>query len=405
VPQDHREIEESEVSVTGAGIYISVPFCRQKCTYCNFASEVHPFAELPRYLRALETEITRCGELWVQAGLPTWEDVSVDTLYMGGGTPGLLTGQQLESLLGAVRSRFRLGPEPEVALEASPENVTPEKAAEWNSCGINRVSLGVQSMVTKELRAVGRMHDADVVRNALAALRQASIRDVSVDLIAGLPHQTEESWEKGLQAVLDLEPTHLSVYMLEVDEESRLGGELLRGGKRYAAEAAPAEEQVVAFYARAVDRLRGAGYRHYEISNFALQGKESRHNEKYWTNVPYFSFGVDAHSYDGERRWANVDSLSEYLERVEEGRAPIQQWQLLEAGERLEERFFLGLRRRPGVSLPQVAAEFGEAARQRCEERIGPFRDAGWVELDGERVRLTDEGLLFSNEVFAGLMN
>jgi oxygen-independent coproporphyrinogen-3 oxidase len=151
--------------------------------------------------------------------------------------------------------------------------------------------------------------------------------------------------------------------------------------------------------------LGGAGYHHYEISNFALPGWESRHNEKYWTNVPYFGFGVDAHSYDGERRWANVDSLSEYLERVEQGRPPIQQWQLLEAGERLEERFFLGLRRRPGVSLPELAAEFGEAARQRCEERLGPFREAGWVETDGERVRLTDEGLLFSNEVFAGLMN
>jgi oxygen-independent coproporphyrinogen-3 oxidase len=226
-----------------------------------------------------------------------------------------------------------------------------------------------------------------------------------VDLITGLPHQSEESWEASLQAALELEPTHLSVYMLEVDEESRLGGELLRGGNRYGAGAAPTEEQVVAFYARAAERLGGAGYHHYEISNFALPGWESRHNEKYWTNVPYFGFGVDAHSYDGERRWANVDALSEYLERVEQGTPPIQQCQLLEAGERLEERFFLGLRRRPGVSLPELAAEFGEAARQRCEERLGPFREAGWVETDGERVRLTDEGLLFSNEVFAGLMN
>ncbi|HEY7679187.1 MAG TPA: radical SAM family heme chaperone HemW, partial [Terriglobia bacterium] len=373
-----------------AGIYLSVPFCRQKCTYCNFASDVHPSSQLPRYLRTLQTEVARRSELWEQAGLPWLESVSADSIYLGGGTPGLLTGEPLSRLLEAVGSAFRLAPEPEVTLEASPENVTAEQAAAWVSCGINRVSLGVQSMVTGELRAVARMHDASIVGNAFAVLRDTGISNISVDLIAGLPHQTEESWQASLQGVLNLEPTHLSVYMLEVDEESRLGGELLRGGTRYAAGAAPTEEQVVAFYALAVERLRGAGYHHYEISNFALPGKESRHNEKYWTNVPYFGFGVDAHSYDGKRRWANVDTLTDYLQLLEQGRSPIKEAKNSEPSEQMEERFFLGLRRLQGISLTALAAEFGEPARQRCEERVGPFRDAGWVETDGDQLRLTD---------------
>ncbi|MGH9782669.1 MAG: radical SAM family heme chaperone HemW, partial [Terriglobia bacterium] len=344
-----------------AGIYLSVPFCRQKCTYCNFASEAHAPESLPEYLRLLESEILDRGTLWPTAGIPAWGDVTADTIYLGGGTPGLLTGAQLQSLLQHVRTSFHVKHRAagiEVTLEASPENVTEAAVSAWAACGVNRVSMGVQSMVTQELRAVGRMHDAETVRRAVASLRAGGLENISVDLIAGLPHQTAASWRVSLEALLELRPTHFSVYMLEVDEDSRLGRELLEGGARYRAGAVPSEEQVADFYCAAVESLRAAGFEHYEISNFARPGCESRHNLKYWSNVPYFGFGVDAHSYDGERRWANADSLEAYLEKMARGESPVVECKALGREQQLEERLFLGLRRRDGVSVAQLQEEF-----------------------------------------------
>lgn len=390
-----------------AGIYLSVPFCRQKCTYCNFASEAHASELLPEYLRLLELEIVNRTALWPSAGIPPWENAAADTIYLGGGTPGLLTGAQLQSLLQVVRTSFHVkhgAAEVEVTLEASPENVTEASASAWAACGVNRISMGVQSMVTQELRAVGRMHDAETVRRAVASLRNAGIENISVDLIAGLPFQTAESWRVSLEMLLELRPAHFSVYMLEVDEDSRLGRELLEGGSRYRTGAVPTEEQVADFYCAAVEMLREAGFEHYEISNFARPGCESRHNLKYWSNAPYFGFGVDAHSYDGERRWANADSLDAYLDKMSRGESPVVECKVLGREQQLEERLFLGLRRRLGVSLAQIEEEFAVDVARQYNGPIEEFRDAGWVERDGDRLRLTDRGLLFSNEVFAGFI-
>jgi oxygen-independent coproporphyrinogen-3 oxidase len=393
--------------MNSTGIYLSIPFCRQKCTYCNFASEAHASELLPEYLRLLESEILNRTTLWPSAGIPPWENAMADTIYLGGGTPGLLTGAQLQSLLEHVRTSFHVKHGMagiEVTLEASPENVTEAAANSWAACGVNRISMGVQSMVTQELRAVGRMHDADTVRRAFGALRSAGIENTSVDLIAGLPFQTAESWRVSLEALLERNPTHLSVYMLEVDEDSRLGRELLEGGSRYRTGAVPSEEQVANFYCAAVEFLRAAGFEHYEISNFARPTFESRHNLKYWTNVPYFGFGVDAHSYDGERRWANTDSMDSYLEKMARGESPVVECKVLDPEQQLEERLFLGLRRRRGVSLAQIEEEFAVDVARQYNGPIEEFRDAGWVERDGDRLRLTDRGLLFSNEVFAGFL-
>ena len=387
-----------------AGIYLSVPFCRQKCTYCNFASEAHSSASLPEYLWLLEEEILHRSALWPAAGIPAWNDAAADTIYLGGGTPGLLDDGQLGSLLEAVRRSFRVVDRAEITVEASPENVTDASASGWAACGVNRISMGVQSMVTQELRAVGRMHDGDTVRRTFASLRSAGIENLSVDLIAGLPFQTAESWRVSLETLLELRPTHLSVYMLEVDEDSRLGRELLEGGSRYRAGAVPAEEQVADFYGAAVETLRAAGFEHYEISNFARPGCESRHNLKYWSNAPYFGFGVDAHSYDGERRWANADSLDAYLEKMLRGESPIAECKVLGRQQQLEERLFLGLRQRSGVSLAQIEKEFAVDVARQYDGPIREFSDAGWVEQDGDRLRLTDRGVLFSNEVFAGFL-
>jgi oxygen-independent coproporphyrinogen-3 oxidase len=323
---------------------------------------------------------------------------------MGGGTPGMLDAAQLSNLMTALRSTFAISPAAEITIEASPENATPERAADWASCGVNRVSLGVQSMVTRELRAVGRMHTAATVVDALSALRRAGIDNISIDLIAGLPHQTAASWEQSLQSVLELAPPHLSVYMLEVDTDSTLGGELLQSGSRYAAPAVPSEELVVEFYTRSMERFGADGYRHYEISNFSRTGLASRHNDKYWTHLPYFGFGVDAHSYDGDHRWANTDSIADYLHRMDEKLNPVQEFVKLEHAQKLEELFFLGLRRRQGILLPALLAEMDDCLRAVYEQKIGEFREIGWLEQQGDRLRLTDQGVLFSNEVFAGLL-
>ena len=401
-----------------AGIYISIPFCRQKCTYCNFASDVHPSSLLPRYVESLIQEIASRPELWRKSGIPTCENAPVDSIYLGGGTPGLLTSEQLARVLDAVRASFNVEDEAEITIEASPENITATAAEAWAAIGINRVSLGVQSMVREEIRAVGRMHDAHTVAQAFSNLRAAGIENISADLIAGLPHQTAVSWEASLGALLELGPAHFSIYMLEVDADSRLGSEILGNGDRYHAAAVPSEEQVADFYCRAMERLRAAGYDHYEISNFARPAKASRHNEKYWTHAPYFGFGADAHSYDDERRWANTESVTAYLEMIEKGQSPIVEVKTLCSREKLEERFFLGLRRREGVSVSRLDAEFASSApasrgslgRQDggiTERYAGPIREfceAGWLKAEGDCLRLTDRGLLFSNEVFQGFL-
>ena len=395
-----------------AGIYISIPFCRQKCSYCNFASDVHASSLLPRYLNALAAEITQRSELWKKAGVPGWEDIRVDTIYMGGGTPGLLDFGQLSELLRAVRTSFDVEEDAEITIEASPENVTPSSAAAWAASGVNRLSLGVQSMVREELRAVGRMHDAATVAEACRSLRTAGIHNISGDLIAGLPYQTAESWESSLQSLLALDLAHLSIYMLEVDDDSRLGREMMESGSRYHAGEVPSEERVADFYCTAMELLHAAEFEHYEISNFARPGKVSRHNLKYWTHAPYFGFGVDAHSYDGERRWANTDSLGAYLDLMEKGESPVVDLKLLCAREKREERLFLGLRRREGVSLSQLDAELAAdighgtelSAAARYAEPIREFCQARWLAVEGDRLRLTDQGVLFSNEVFAGFL-
>ena len=386
------------------GVYLSIPFCRQKCTYCNFASEAFPPALFPRYVQALSKEILNRCQLWQRAGLLAREKIEADTLYLGGGTPGMLAAEPLGDLLAAVRASFQVFPEPEITLEASPENVTPASAAAWASRGVNRISLGVQSMVREELRAVGRSHDAAGVAQAFAALRVAGIKNISVDLIAGLPHQTPRSWEASLEAIVELEPAHLSVYMLEVDEDSRLGHEILHHGSRYRAGAVPSGDVIADLYLLAVEYLPKAGFPQYEISNFARLGRQSRHNRKYWTDEAYFGFGIDAHSYDGLRRWANSDSLTVYLERMETDQPPITELRTLLPPEKLEERLFLGLRLREGIRISSLNREFGVDVAEKFARQIRELSEAGWLESAGDRWWLTEGGVLVSNEVFAAFL-
>jgi oxygen-independent coproporphyrinogen-3 oxidase len=323
----------------------------------------------------------------------------VDTVYIGGGTPSLLNPVHLQSLLDTLRKTFATDLA-EVTLEADPETIEAGKAAAWVRAGISRVSFGVQSFSDKELIAAGRMHRRADIYLAVPILREAGIRNISFDLIAGLPHQTKESWRQSLEELAVLEPEHVSVYLLEIDEGSRLGKELLQGGGRYSAGAVPSEDEMAEFYEMAQEALGAAGYHHYEISNWAKPGFESKHNLKYWRREPYLGFGAGAHSFSGTERWANAHDAADYVKAVQGGRLPVEQHESLTAERALEEELFLGLRQLDGIYLARIEREYGTT----LAGKFDPLTLAGLVKRDGSMVRLAPERLCVSNEVFVELM-
>lgn len=384
------------------GIYVQVPFCQTKCTYCNFHTGVVSAGRFAPYAEAVCKEIRGRRELYRVAGveLPLgFEAGVVDTVYFGGGTPSLLEPGLLHRVMEAIRETFvtELG---ELTLEADPETVQAEKAAAWVRLGINRVSFGVQSFSDRELAAAGRMHRRADIYRAVPILRDAGIRNISFDLIAGLPFQTSETWSESLEELKKLEPEHVSVYLLEVDEGSRLGQELLEGGKRYSAGAVPSDDDMADFYDNACEFLEAAAYHHYEISNWAKPGCESKHNLKYWRRERYLGFGAGAHSFSGAQRWANAHDAAEYVGAIEAGRLPAEQLQQVTRESALEEELFLGLRQLEGIDLGRIEREYGVVLRRRFE----PLESAKLVERSGDFVRLAPEKLSISNEVFVELM-
>jgi putative oxygen-independent coproporphyrinogen III oxidase len=380
------------------GLYISVPFCRTKCSYCNFASDVFARAVFQRYVERVCGEIKRAAAIADEMG--GHFEGQVDSIYLGGGSPTVLDVLQLEQLFLTVRRSFEVEAAAEITVECAPGTLAPEEIAALVGCGVNRVSLGVQSFVDQEARAVGRLHTREVVLEDIASLRNAGITNLNIDLIAGLPHQTAESWEFSLSQAMATGAPHLSVYMLEIDEDSRLGRELIAGGTKYHAHFVPDEDLTADLYEAACTRLEAGGVTQYEISNFARQGCESRHNLKYWTRQPYLGFGVDAHSMlyalrDALAvRFATPDSLDAYL-----AGAPSQPASVSERAA-LEEAFFLGLRLTRGVHLQSIAAEFGEKAISGFSTTIAELTDLGLLVRQGEVIRLTPRGRLLSNEVF-----
>jgi oxygen-independent coproporphyrinogen-3 oxidase len=326
-------------------------------------------------------------------------EVEVDTVYIGGGTPSLLNPAHLQDILDAILATFA-GDLAEVTLEADPETIEAEKAAAWVRAGINRVSFGLQSFADKELIAAGRMHRRADIYRAVPILRAAGIGNISFDLIAGLPHQTKESWRQSLDELAVLAPEHVSVYLLEIDEGSRLGKELLQGGGRYSAGAVPSEDEMAEFYEMAQDVLRAAGYHHYEISNWAKPGFESQHNLKYWRREPYLGFGAGAHSFSGTERWANAHDAADYVIAVQGGRLPVEQHETLTAESALEEELFLGLRQLDGIDVGQIERDYGVT----LGERFQRLTSAGLIERKDNIVRLAPKKLSVSNEAFVELL-
>ncbi|MFZ0736306.1 MAG: radical SAM family heme chaperone HemW [Candidatus Acidiferrales bacterium] len=378
------------MSNMSAGLYIQVPFCQTKCTYCNFHTGVFSSSLYEPYARAV------CREIEIRASSTSH---SFDTVYFGGGTPSLLAPASLARIFEAFRSHFTCEIE-EATLEADPETITREKADAWFAMGFNRISLGAQSFNDVELKAAGRMHRRDDIFSAMEILRAAGFRNLSLDLIAGLAHQTPQSWQDSVENLLRSEPQHISIYIMEIDEGSHLGKESLAGGKRYSAEALPSDDAMVDSYELACERLAMAGFEHYEISNWSRPRFRSRHNIKYWRREPYLGLGAGAHSFNGTTRWANAHEPAAYVAAIERRELPVEQEVVVTRQQALEESLFLGLRQLEGIDLAPLAVQFGGALRGRIEE----MHEQGLVILDGERLRLAPERLAVSNEVFVGLL-
>jgi oxygen-independent coproporphyrinogen-3 oxidase len=381
------------------GLYISVPFCRTKCSYCNFASDVFSRAVFERYVERVCSDLEHAAETARQMGGDF--EPAVGSVYLGGGTPTVLDISQLERLFVTISQNFAVAGRAEVTVECAPGTLTPAVLEALQRCGVNRVSLGVQSFVDREAAAVGRLHKRETVLQDIRRLRAAGITNINVDLIAGLPHQTAESWEFNLAEVIDCAAPHVSVYMLEVDEDSRLGREVMAGGTKYHAHFVPDEDLTADLYVVACERLEAGAVKQYEISNFARDGFESRHNLKYWTRQPYLGFGVDAHSMlklESEVeavRSSTPDSLEEYIAAKPATRIPVSRQAAL------EETFFLGLRLNEGVDLRDVSRLFGEESLRASSEIIAELVSDGLLQREDDVIRLTPRGRLLSNEVFA----
>jgi oxygen-independent coproporphyrinogen-3 oxidase len=397
------------------GLYISVPFCRTKCSYCNFASDVFSKSAYENYVARLLEDIASSHQLASDLGCTLGE--TADSIYLGGGTPSILTSSQLLRIFAAVRDQFKITRDAEITVECAPGTLTPALIETLQQCGVKRVSLGVQSFVDQEARSVGRLHERGTVLDEIARLREAGLDNINIDLIAGLPHQTAESWAFSVSETIATGVPHASVYMLEVDEDSRLGRELIAGGARYHAHFVPDDDATADFYQQACEMLEASDMPQYEISNFARCKTQSRHNLKYWTRQPYLGFGVDAHSMlrtpmeerqcgtqpamatINERenchalRFATPDSLEAYMNGAPHKMTPVSNQAAI------EESLFLGLRLNRGIDLDILRKDFEAVAI--WESAIRGCVQDGLLEQRGTTLRLTARGRLLSNEVFA----
>lgn len=385
------------------GLYISVPFCRSKCSFCNFASNVYSASDHGRYIDRVceELRAARTKAASIGARLPA----VVDSIYLGGGTPSVLEPAFIHRLFATVHQVFHVTPDAEITMECAPGQIDDGTLAAMVECGVNRVSLGVQSFIDRESATTGRLHNRATTLTDLTRLRAAGIHRISLDLIAGLPHQTLESWNESLRDLTATGVEHASIYMLEVDDNSRLGRELLNGGARYHAGAVPKDDTIATMFEIATEYLSAAGLEQYEISNYALAGRESKHNMKYWLRHPYLGIGLDAHSMlmtlnSGAVRFGYGDDLPEFL-------STSSAWgniDTLTPQAELEESWFLGLRLSTGVRLSQLRSSYGDAATALFLTTLHELEKDGLVLFCSDTVRLTDRGKLLSNEVFRRIL-
>lgn len=369
------------------GLYLHVPFCGSICNYCNFNRGLFDGALKTRYVDALVGEIARAGE----------PEAPADTIFFGGGTPSLLSPAEVRRLIDVCRRSFALSDDAEITLEANPETVSPETLAGYRDAGVNRLSFGVQSFDAAELVRLGRQHSPERARQALADARGAGFDNVSLDLMMWLPGQEVASWLRNVDALVDANPDHASLYLLEIYPNAPLREEMARGGWSLAP-----DEDAADMYLEGLSRLDRAGYEQYEISNVARPGRQSQHNLKYWRDGAWLGFGCGAHSTRGGVRWRNVSATMDYSSRVERGDSVVTERRTLDAGEQLEDALFMGMRLTAGVDLAAIDARYGVDTWARYGRDLEPFVEAGLlVHEPGRRLALTRPGMLLANEVMA----
>ncbi len=384
-----------------AGVYIHIPFCRSRCSYCDFATDIYRDSKVvARYVDALCRELRATGfggrSHTPESNSPRVgpdDPALINTIYFGGGTPSLLSPTQVEQVLDAVRERFELSSDSEITMEMNPATVTPETLAAFRDLGVNRASFGVQTFNDRDLKLLARGHDANDARETFRMLREAGFANISFDLIAGLPGQTMTDWKVNLDEAIRMSPEHISLYLLEIHKDTPLA-EQVRSGRRR-----PIDDELAAeMYEVMLEKLAEAGYKQYEISNFARPGSESRHNTKYWYLDPVFGFGVSAHSFDGQRRYANQRDTSKYVSMIEASEtAEVER----EDVDLASEYAFLGLRLEAGIDLAEYEHRFGYGLHERFGDALDELMHCGLTEISAGRLRLTRRGKLFSNEVFA----
>lgn len=365
------------------GLYVHVPFCAAICRYCNFNRGVFDAGLAAKYVRAVT------GEIASAAGRG-----AADTIYFGGGTPSLLEPAEVAAVVAACRGAFDVDAGAEVTLEANPESVTPSRLAGYRDAGVNRLSLGVQSFRDVELVRLGRLHDAARARAAFREARLAGFDNVSLDLMLWLPEQTRDDLRGSVDGLIDLSPEHASVYLLELYPGSPLKEEMARARWSQAP-----DDDAADMYLETMERLEAAGYEQYEISNVSRPGRRARHNVKYWTDGEWLGFGCGAHSTVGHVRWNNVSSTTDYVSRIESGRSPVSARRPLSRLEQVQEALITELRLTDGVRLARIRDEYGVDVWRRWGSRLAVFEEAGLLEHDEHRLRLTRRGMLLANDV------
>lgn len=425
--------------VRQAGLYIHIPFCERKCTYCNFNTTDYFESLAARYNDAVKAEIGCRGRSVAEqerARSRTAADrVQIDTIYFGGGTPSIVEAEQLARLLETCRTAFEVSPDAEITIEINPATLAQPKLEAWLRAGINRASVGVQSFIDRELVSLSRTHTADAARRTVDVLREAGFNNISLDLIAGLPEQTVADWEANLREALELRPEHLSLYLLEVKEGTQLFSQIKRGQRP-----APDDDLAAEMYRLTCEAAPASGYEQYEISNFALLpgsvavppaltndlksgsvplastgqlmfegicGRDARapsfrskHNLKYWTGETFYGLGCGAHSYDGRARWVNTLKTETYIEQVHTNGQAIAERHELGVEERAAEALFMGLRLSEGIDLHAFRSEYEVDVLERYAGEFPELFDARLIELNDGRLTLTETGRLMSNEVF-----
>ena len=370
-------------------LYIHVPFCATRCVYCDFFSNTDTRYKEP-YLRAIEKEMELRGEYI--------DDDTLETIYLGGGTPSRLSGNDLERIFNAISRRFSITEGAEITLEANPDDIRPDYLSALRDLPINRISMGIQSFRPEDLRLLNRRHDREQAIRAVELCQAHGFTNLSIDLIYGLPGQTPEAWEENLRQAIRLGTPHLSAYHLTYEEGTALYKRLQAG------QVEPVDEEVsVTLFHILTERMAEAGFQHYEISNFARPGFHARHNSAYWTGKPYLGLGPSAHSYNRTSREWNVASLPLYLRGIESGQ-PATERETLDLSTRYNDFIITGLRTMWGISLDKLRTEFGEALLAYCQKQARPYIQRGLLRQENDRLALSQAGILLSDGIMSELM-